>query len=634
MENNLISKKTFVIPVLALQNGKRIKFKQNSYEIIHLDSEEAISDSVEYFSIWDSFFIFDLDGFNNEGNNKNLIFPIIKRHNVIVGGGINNISLGLEYLNNGAEKIVLEYEKEINEEDQLLYEKINKEIPKERRIDMIKIKGGNGNMKEIFIKINILQKYSHHILLVFNGSNVESEFDELINQLHNNLPNIIFSVMSPFVNNTAIIEKLTSIGISSFLTHMDKLTFGDICSSVINYSKLSKFQGTKDNTIPTIIPLYIIKNFNYPLGLTFTSRECLIESINRRVCVFYSRDRKKKWVKGESSGHYHYITNISVSCDRCCVLFNVKGDRFCHVNFDSCFHNRQMIRSLRDIEMIFNEKTNKEKDILSDILYNLQENTSQRGINENIGNIVVNIINFLNLKGISVDEVLTEIDKKEKRIINGSDRQHIKYLLNKKNTIKEKKLDKIKFCICLGNITDFELNNFKALIEKNENKHFIVNKVPLYDDVTHLILHEQIDGIIVYEDYVMNNKILLDNHNLIKYTKTEIQFLNNAKSLSVLSCYKDLSPNKLYKLITTNYFFSKQWIKSKSTIEAEIINVNDDDLCFTYLINGLCDIAIFEYNEDNVNVDNLFILDKNITIFKEIIMIKEEKKQLLDDILK
>ena len=40
-------------------------------------------------------------------------------------------------------------------------------------------------------------------------------------------------------------------------------------------------------------------------------------------------------------------------------------------------------------------KTNKEKDILSDILYNLQENTSQRGINENIGNIVVNIINFL-----------------------------------------------------------------------------------------------------------------------------------------------------------------------------------------------------------------------------------------------
>ena len=107
-------------------------------------------------------------------------------------------------------------------------------------------------------------------------------------------------------------------------------------------------------------------------------------------------------------------------------------------------------------------KTNKEKDILSDILYNLQENTSQRGINENIGNIVVNIINFLNLKGISVDEVLTEIDKKEKRIINGSDGQHIKYLLNKKNTIKEKKLDKIKFCICLGNITDFELNNFKA----------------------------------------------------------------------------------------------------------------------------------------------------------------------------
>ena len=63
MENNLISKKTFAIPVLALQNGKRIKFKQNSYEIIHLDSEEAISDSVEYFSIWDSFFIFDLDLF-------------------------------------------------------------------------------------------------------------------------------------------------------------------------------------------------------------------------------------------------------------------------------------------------------------------------------------------------------------------------------------------------------------------------------------------------------------------------------------------------------------------------------------------------------------------------------------------
>ncbi len=56
---------------------------------------------------------------------------------------------------------------------------------------------------------------------------------------------------------------------------------------------------------------------------------------------FYSRSRKKLWLKGEESGNKLKIINIKTDCDADTILVKVKliGKAVCHTGKLSCFFN-------------------------------------------------------------------------------------------------------------------------------------------------------------------------------------------------------------------------------------------------------------------------------------------------------
>ena len=57
---------------------------------------------------------------------------------------------------------------------------------------------------------------------------------------------------------------------------------------------------------------------------------------------FYSRSRKKLWLKGEESGNKLKIINIKTDCDADTILVKVKliGKAVCHTGKLSCFFNK------------------------------------------------------------------------------------------------------------------------------------------------------------------------------------------------------------------------------------------------------------------------------------------------------
>ena len=57
---------------------------------------------------------------------------------------------------------------------------------------------------------------------------------------------------------------------------------------------------------------------------------------------FYSRSRKKLWLKGETSGHRLAVKEISTDCDRDAILVKVDavGPGVCHEGYESCFFRR------------------------------------------------------------------------------------------------------------------------------------------------------------------------------------------------------------------------------------------------------------------------------------------------------
>lgn len=78
------------------------------------------------------------------------------------------------------------------------------------------------------------------------------------------------------------------------------------------------------------------------LMLGYMNQEAFEKTVDTGSVTFYSRSRKKLWMKGESSGHRLLVKEISTDCDRDTVLVKVEalGPGVCHEGYQSCFFRR------------------------------------------------------------------------------------------------------------------------------------------------------------------------------------------------------------------------------------------------------------------------------------------------------
>ena len=82
------------------------------------------------------------------------------------------------------------------------------------------------------------------------------------------------------------------------------------------------------------------------LMLGFMNREAWQKTLAEGVVWFYSRSRKRLWMKGETSGNSLRVKSIAVDCDRDALLIQVTPlGVVCHRGRKSCFQNIQGNRS-------------------------------------------------------------------------------------------------------------------------------------------------------------------------------------------------------------------------------------------------------------------------------------------------
>jgi phosphoribosyl-AMP cyclohydrolase len=81
---------------------------------------------------------------------------------------------------------------------------------------------------------------------------------------------------------------------------------------------------------------------NDVLMLGFMNREAFDKTRETGCVTFYSRSRKKLWMKGESSGQKLLLRELLFDCDKDAVLVRVElaGDAVCHEGYRSCFFRR------------------------------------------------------------------------------------------------------------------------------------------------------------------------------------------------------------------------------------------------------------------------------------------------------
>ena len=75
------------------------------------------------------------------------------------------------------------------------------------------------------------------------------------------------------------------------------------------------------------------------LMLAYMNEEALQKTRETGKAHYWSRSRKKLWLKGESSGHYQLVKEMRIDCDQDAVLLLVQqAGGACHTGYRSCFY--------------------------------------------------------------------------------------------------------------------------------------------------------------------------------------------------------------------------------------------------------------------------------------------------------
>jgi phosphoribosyl-AMP cyclohydrolase len=75
------------------------------------------------------------------------------------------------------------------------------------------------------------------------------------------------------------------------------------------------------------------------LMVAFQNREAVLRTLTEGVMYYWSRSRRKLWLKGEESGHEQLLRGVRIDCDGDALLYDVKQvGGACHKGYFSCFH--------------------------------------------------------------------------------------------------------------------------------------------------------------------------------------------------------------------------------------------------------------------------------------------------------
>ena len=91
-----------------------------------------------------------------------------------------------------------------------------------------------------------------------------------------------------------------------------------------------------------LIPAVVVDHYTKEvLTLAYMNRESLAVTMEKGLTCFYSRSRRKLWLKGETSGNFQHVVSVTADCDGDALTIEVvKDGPACHTGEESCFHNQ------------------------------------------------------------------------------------------------------------------------------------------------------------------------------------------------------------------------------------------------------------------------------------------------------
>ncbi|MEM2247687.1 MAG: phosphoribosyl-AMP cyclohydrolase [Thermoproteota archaeon] len=97
-----------------------------------------------------------------------------------------------------------------------------------------------------------------------------------------------------------------------------------------------------------LIPAVAKNNSGKVLMVGFMNRKSLLKTLTTGYMHYYSRSRRRIWMKGEESGFKQRVLEVRVNCENNSLLFTVEQEGLgaCHMGYETCFYRKASIRGV------------------------------------------------------------------------------------------------------------------------------------------------------------------------------------------------------------------------------------------------------------------------------------------------
>jgi len=94
------------------------------------------------------------------------------------------------------------------------------------------------------------------------------------------------------------------------------------------------------------------------LMVAHMNRRAVLKTLTTGLMHYWSRSRRKLWLKGEQSRHYQRVRDVFVDCDGDALVFDVEQiGGACHEGYWSCFYRKVKKGKLIPVlKKVFNPK--------------------------------------------------------------------------------------------------------------------------------------------------------------------------------------------------------------------------------------------------------------------------------------
>lgn len=273
--------------------------------------------------------VVDIDAARGEGRNSGLIRQLCELGRVRVGGGIRTADLALEWLDAGAEKIIVGTAAD---------ESLLAALPRDRVIVALDARHGEvqthgwreGSGRDLLDSIRRFRDLSEGFLVTFieregrlGGTDLEMAARVVAEAGDARV------TIAGGVSSAAEIAALDDLGADAqvgMALYTGMLGLADAFTAPLRSDR-------PDGLWPTVVT----DERGVALGLAYSSHASLDRALETGRGVYESRTRGI-WTKGETSGHVQHLIAVDADCDRDTLRFTVRQDGgFCHQGHRTCW---------------------------------------------------------------------------------------------------------------------------------------------------------------------------------------------------------------------------------------------------------------------------------------------------------